>query len=37
MRSAVALIAPELTALVTYGKRMGEAATLLGFPVVSPT
>ena len=34
--AAVALIAPELTALVTYDKRMAEGATLLGFRVVSP-
>ena len=34
--AAAALIAPELTALVTYDKRMAESAALLGFPVVSP-
>jgi uncharacterized protein len=34
--AAAALIAPELTALVTYDKRMAEAAALLGFSVVSP-
>lgn len=34
--AAAALIAPELTALVTYDKRMAEGAALLGFPVVSP-
>jgi predicted nucleic acid-binding protein len=34
--AAAALIAPELTALVTYNKRMAEGAALLGFPVVSP-
>jgi predicted nucleic acid-binding protein len=34
--AAVAVIAPELTALVTYDKRMAEGATLLGFRVVSP-
>ena len=35
--AAAALIAPALTALVTYDKRMAEGAALLGFPVVSPT
>jgi len=34
--AAASLIAPELTALVTYDKRMAEGAALLGFPVVSP-
>jgi len=34
--AAAAVIAPELTALVTYDKRMAEGAALLGFPVVSP-
>ena len=34
--AAAALIAPELTALVTYDKRMAEGAAVLGFPVVSP-
>lgn len=34
--AAAALIAPELTALVTYDKRMAEGAALLGFAVVSP-
>jgi predicted nucleic acid-binding protein len=34
--AAAALIAPELTALVTYDTRMAEGAALLGFPVVSP-
>ena len=34
--AAAALIAPELTALVTYDKRMAEGAAHLGFPVVSP-
>ena len=34
--SAAALIAPELTALVTYDARMAEGAALLGFPVASP-
>jgi predicted nucleic acid-binding protein len=34
--AAAALIAPELTALVTYDRRMAEGAALLGFPVVSP-
>jgi predicted nucleic acid-binding protein len=34
--AAATLIAPELTALVTYDKRMAEGAALLGFPVVSP-
>jgi predicted nucleic acid-binding protein len=34
--AAAALIVPELTALVTYDKRMAEGAALLGFPVVSP-
>ncbi len=34
--AAAALIAPELTAVVTYGARMVEGAALLGFPVVSP-
>jgi hypothetical protein len=34
--AAAALIAPELTAMVTYDKRMAEGAALLGFPVVSP-
>lgn len=34
--AAAALIAPELTALVTYDARMAEGAALLGFPVASP-
>lgn len=34
--AAASLIAPELTALVTYDKRMAEGAALLGFAVVSP-
>jgi predicted nucleic acid-binding protein len=34
--AAAALIAPELTGLVTYDKRMAEGAAHLGFPVVSP-
>jgi predicted nucleic acid-binding protein len=34
--AAASLIAPELTALVTYDKRMAEGAALLGFPVLSP-
>jgi uncharacterized protein len=34
--AAAALVAPEMTALVTYDKRMAEGAALLGFPVVSP-
>jgi uncharacterized protein len=34
--AAASLIAPELTALVTYDKRMAEGAALLGFPVVTP-
>jgi len=34
--AAAALIAPALTALVTYDTRMAEGAALLGFPVVSP-
>jgi predicted nucleic acid-binding protein len=34
--AAAALIAPELTAMVTYDKRMAEGAALFGFPVVSP-
>lgn len=34
--AAAALIAPELTALVTYDKRMAEGAALRGYPVVSP-
>lgn len=34
--AAAALIAPELTALVTYDVRMAEGAALLGFRVVSP-
>lgn len=34
--AAAALIAPELTAVVTYDARMAEGAALLGFPVVSP-
>ena len=36
IEDAAALIAPELTALVTYDKRMVEGAAVLGFPVVSP-
>lgn len=34
--AAAAVIAPELTALVTYDKRMAEGAALLGFPVACP-
>jgi hypothetical protein len=34
--AAAALIAFELTALVTYDKRMAEGAAVLGSPVVSP-
>jgi predicted nucleic acid-binding protein len=34
--AAAALVAPELTALVTYDKRMAEGAAHLGFPIVSP-
>ena len=34
--AAASLIAPALTALVTYDKGMAEGAALLGFPVVSP-
>jgi predicted nucleic acid-binding protein len=34
--AAASLIAPELTALVTYDTRMAEGAAFLGFPVRSP-
>jgi len=34
--AAAALVAPELTALVTYDKRMADGAARIGFPVVSP-
>lgn len=35
--AAANLIAPELTALVTYDRRMAQAAVALGFRVVSPS
>jgi len=34
--AAASVLAPELTALVTYDKRMAEGAALLGFPVACP-
>lgn len=34
--AAAAVIAPEVTAVVTYDKRMAEGAALLGFSVASP-
>lgn len=34
--AAAAVIAPEVTAVVTYDKRMAEGAVLLGFTVASP-
>ena len=34
--AAAQLIAPSLHAVVTYDRRMAEAATSLGFPVVAP-
>lgn len=34
--AAAAVIAPEVTAVVTYDKRMAEAAALFGFTVASP-
>jgi uncharacterized protein len=34
--AAAAVIAPEVTAVVTYDKRMAEGAALLGFTVASP-
>jgi predicted nucleic acid-binding protein len=35
--AAANLIAPELTAVVTYDRRMAQGAVALGFPVVSPS
>lgn len=34
--AAAAVIAPEVTAVVTYDKRMADGAVLLGFTVASP-
>lgn len=34
--AAAAVIAPDVTAVVTYDKRMAEGAALLGFTVASP-
>lgn len=34
--AAAQQVAADLTALVTYDRRMAEAAVVLGFPVVSP-
>jgi len=35
--AAAQLVAPSLSALVTYDRRMAEAAALLGFTVEAPT
>jgi predicted nucleic acid-binding protein len=34
--AAAQLVAPDLRAVVTYDRRMAEAAAALGFPVASP-
>jgi hypothetical protein len=34
--AAAQLVAPSLTALVTYDRRLKDAAVSLGFPVVAP-
>ncbi len=34
--AAAHLVAPTLRAVVTYDRRMAEAATSLGFPVAAP-
>jgi hypothetical protein len=34
--AAAQLVAPTLRAVVTYDRRMAEAAASLGFPVASP-